>query len=85
VRGNPALELGNPSLKGSAGYVLSRLRWTAKELGRTLRPDLIALIETHPSGNLSALTEALARGRYTTGSEEELADRTRTDIRLHNS
>jgi hypothetical protein len=25
-----------------------------------------------------------ARGKYTTGSEEELADETRTDIRLHN-
>jgi hypothetical protein len=52
-------EFANPSLYESAGYVLSRLRWTAKELGRTLRPELIALVEAHPNGGVSALTEAL--------------------------
>ena len=38
---------------------MSRLRWTARELGRSLRSDLVALIEAHPNGGVSALTEAL--------------------------
>lgn len=52
-------ELKDPSTEQSAGYVLSRLRWSAKVLGRTLRPDLVALIEAHPNGGATALTEAV--------------------------
>ena len=44
---------------GASGYILSRLRWGAKDLASALRPQIIKLIAEHSSPHLSPLVEAL--------------------------
>ncbi len=41
------------------GYVLARLRWTAKELAGALRPSIAALLEADGTQSTSALSDAL--------------------------
>jgi hypothetical protein len=52
-------EFQRKRVNGTPGYVLSRLRWTAKELGHVLRPDLMSVVEKCPNAEINALTEAL--------------------------
>lgn len=53
------LSLSQPDAKAASHYVLSRLRWSAKELGQLLRNDIISLVETYPNANKEAVAEAL--------------------------
>lgn len=52
-------EFATPRPLRGAGYVLARLRWTSKELGQILRPELIALVEQHESAEVTTLAEVL--------------------------
>jgi hypothetical protein len=52
-------EFATPRSQQGAGYVLARLRWTAKELGQALRPELIALVKQQEAADVTALAEAM--------------------------
>lgn len=53
-------EFDSPRPSGTAGYVLSRLRWTAPKLGHALRNDLIGMLQSRPAAHITPLAEALA-------------------------
>jgi hypothetical protein len=52
-------ELDTPHVQSSAGYILSRLRWSSTDLGVALRPHIVDLILTSDGNNPHALLEAL--------------------------
>ena len=51
-------EFATPGPQQGAGYVLARLRWTAKELGQAFRSALIGLVEQHEAADVTTLAEA---------------------------
>jgi hypothetical protein len=52
-------ELDSARQEGASGYVLSRLRWSAKDLACALRPEIIRLLAARPSPQMAPLVEAL--------------------------
>lgn len=52
-------ELDTARQEGASRYVLSCLRWSAKDLARALRPEIIRLLYERPSPHLSPLVEVL--------------------------
>lgn len=52
-------EFDTPHTPGTAGYILSRLRWNATDLGGALRTKLVDLIQNSGDQNPHAIMEAL--------------------------
>jgi hypothetical protein len=53
-------EMEAPRSKNEGGYILSRLQWSARDLGQALRADILGLLEQYPVADEKTLAEALA-------------------------